>query len=362
MSEESIAVLVTAQQQATKLQLSHVTSATALVGCLDHPEQRAVERTMEQYRLTYRAAVRALEDMYDKSDGQNGSSNKDAGWLSGFRAARQGDAQDRPFDSEFKATLVNAGKLADQMQSETIQVSHILLALLGYRETKQGNDDTVIECGADRNEDDNRYGGWTLIRSMNVLDEDVKAVDICTSLLSHLKETSSSGDSSVTGPELVTGVAGGNQKTPTLSECGVDLTQQAKDGLLDPVYGRDKEIQSCLRTLLRRRKNCVCLIGDPGVGKTAIAEGVAQILATGDDDEDDDNIKGTILPCPKPLRKYRLISLELASIVAGTKYRGEFEERLQAIVKEVTDPKAPPTILFIDEIHNLVGAGAAEGR
>jgi ATP-dependent Clp protease ATP-binding subunit ClpC len=146
---------------------------------------------------------------------------------------------------------------------------------------------------------------------------------------------------------LVTG-KGGNSKTPTLAECGTDLTQQAADGLLDPVYGRDKEIRSCIRTLIRRRKNNVCLIGDAGVGKTAIAEGVAQILV---DPE----------KCPARLQGYRLVSLELAALVAGTKYRGEFEERLQAIIKEVTDPKAPPTILFLDEIHNLVGAGAAEG-
>jgi ATP-dependent Clp protease ATP-binding subunit ClpC len=118
--------------------------------------------------------------------------------------------------------------------------------------------------------------------------------------------------------------------------------------MLDPVYGRDKEIRSCIRTLIRRRKNNVCLIGDAGVGKTAIAEGVAQILV---DPE----------KCPVRLRGYRLVSLELAALVAGTKYRGEFEERLQAVIKEVTDPKAPPTILFLDEIHNLVGAGAAEG-
>jgi ATP-dependent Clp protease ATP-binding subunit ClpC len=134
-----------------------------------------------------------------------------------------------------------------------------------------------------------------------------------------------------------------------LSECGTDLTQLAADGLLDPVYGRDAEIRSCLRTLIRRRKNNVCLVGDAGVGKTAIAEGVAQILINP-------------ITCPPRLRGHRLVSLDLAALVAGTKYRGEFEERLQAIIKEVTNPKASVrTILFLDEMHNLVGAGAAEG-
>jgi ATP-dependent Clp protease ATP-binding subunit ClpC len=144
----------------------------------------------------------------------------------------------------------------------------------------------------------------------------------------------------------VTGIGEG-AGTKTLDECGIDLTAQARDGLLDVVQGRDKEIQACIRTLVRRRKNNVCLIGEPGVGKTAIAEGIAQVLISPE--------------CPARLKGTRLMSLELSTLVAGTKYRGEFEERLQSIIQEVTDPKAPPTMLFIDEIHNLVGAGAAEG-
>jgi ATP-dependent Clp protease ATP-binding subunit ClpC len=128
-----------------------------------------------------------------------------------------------------------------------------------------------------------------------------------------------------------------------LEEVGVDLTLLAQQGQLDVVEGRQEEIKSCLRTLVRRRKNNPCLIGEPGVGKTAIAEGLAQIIASPQ--------------CPPRLQGYRVVSLELSNLVAGTKYRGEFEERLQSIIKEVTDEKAPPTILFIDEIHNLVGAG-----
>jgi len=143
-----------------------------------------------------------------------------------------------------------------------------------------------------------------------------------------------------------------------------------------------------LRTLVRRRKNNPCLMGEPGVGKTAIAEGVAQILAApnmldridelfdrttssldGADGDDDvfvkqdqvDRVRELAKLCPAKLRNHRVVSLELANLVAGTKYRGEFEERLQAIVEEVTDDRAPPTILFIDEIHTLVGAGSAEG-
>ena len=166
------------------------------------------------------------------------------------------------------------------------------------------------------------------------MDANVTATDFCTTLLDNVQGN---------GPELVTGVASSSSNSPTLDTVGTDLTQQAMDGLLDPVYGRDTEIKSCVRTLLRRRKNCVCLIGDAGVGKTAIAEGVAHALAKNSE--------------TSPLRDHRLTSVELASLVAGTRYRGDFEERLQSIVKEVTDPATPPTILFLDEINNLVGAG-----
>jgi ATP-dependent Clp protease ATP-binding subunit ClpC len=223
------------------------------------------------------------------------------------------------------------------------------LALLEYQESADGSTATAAVTNADGV---CHNGAWVVLDRMNVLDDDVTALDICASVLKNLKEDRESDKNNGGGDdrELVTGAGGtgGKSKTPTLADCGTDLTKQAADGLLDPVYGRDKEIRSCIRTLIRRRKNNVCLIGDAGVGKTAIAEGVAQILV---DPE----------KCPVRLRGYRLVSLELAALVAGTKYRGEFEERLQAVIKEVTDPKAPPTILFLDEIHNLVGAGAAEG-
>jgi ATP-dependent Clp protease ATP-binding subunit ClpC len=183
---------------------------------------------------------------------------------------------------------------------------------------------------------------------MNVLDANVTALQICQTLLLHLEETADSA-AAANDKEHVTGKGGdGSSKMPTLSEVGVYLTQLAADGLLDPMFGRDKEIRACVRTLIRRRKNNVCLIGDAGVGKTAIAEGIAQVLADP-------------AQCPVPLRGHRLVSVELASLVAGTKYRGKFEERLQAIVAEVTNPKSVPTTLFLDEIHNLVGAGGAEG-
>lgn len=133
--------------------------------------------------------------------------------------------------------------------------------------------------------------------------------------------------------------------TPTLEKFGRDLTKEAREGKLDPVIGRSKEIERVVQILCRRTKNNPCLIGEPGVGKTAIAEGLAQKIASDD--------------APEILRNKRVISLDLTGMVAGTKYRGDFEERIKTAIDEVKN--ATDVILFIDEVHTLIGAGSAEG-
>jgi len=153
--------------------------------------------------------------------------------------------------------------------------------------------------------------------------------------------------------DAVTGGGGGGRQggrppsdTPTVDEFGNDLTAMAREGRVDPVVGRDEEIEQTVEVLSRRTKNNPVLIGEPGVGKTAIVEGIAQRIVDGD--------------VPDTLRDKRLVQLDLAGMVAGTRYRGDFEERLKKVIDEIR-AHAEQLIIFIDELHTVVGAGAAEG-
>ena len=129
----------------------------------------------------------------------------------------------------------------------------------------------------------------------------------------------------------------GRSRTPTLDQLGIDLTQKGRDGELDPVIGREREIRRIMQVLCRRTKSNPVLIGDPGVGKTAVVEGLAQKIADG--------------AVPEPLKDKRVVQLNTGNLVAGTKYRGEFEERLRRVVKELSD--SGDVILFVDEVHTL---------
>ena len=154
--------------------------------------------------------------------------------------------------------------------------------------------------------------------------------------------------------QVLTGIRGSQRVTSqnpeatyqALERYGRDLTQLARQGKLDPVIGRDEEIRRVIQILSRRTKNNPVLIGEPGVGKTAIAEGLAQRIESGD--------------VPEGLKNKRIVQLDMGALVAGAKYRGEFEERLKAVLKEITDADGQ-IVLFIDELHTVIGAGAAEG-
>ena len=169
----------------------------------------------------------------------------------------------------------------------------------------------------------------------------VSSQEVLQELLKALGSSNSKGS----GPQDGSSAAGEHKDTPTLNQFGRDLTAMASGGGIDPVIGRQKEIERVIQILSRRTKNNPCLIGEPGVGKTAIAEGLALKIATGE--------------VPETLRNKRIVSLDLTGMVAGTKYRGDFEERIKSAIEEVT--KAGDVILFIDELHTLIGAGSAEG-
>jgi len=202
--------------------------------------------------------------------------------------------------TELQKALDQAEQEAEKLKDEYISTEHLLLALAGTK--------TLKDTGA---------GHDALLRALRQIRGSQRVTD--------------------QNPE---------SKYQALEKYGRDLTKLAADGKLDPVIGRDEEIRRVIQVLSRRTKNNPVLIGEPGVGKTAIAEGLAQRIAAGD--------------VPEGLKGKRVIALDLGALVAGTKYRGEFEDRLKAVLKEIESSNGQ-IVLFIDELHTLVGAGAAEG-
>jgi len=178
-----------------------------------------------------------------------------------------------------------------------------------------------------------------------LLDLNVNIPKIYNEIVKVINEESGSGDKEEGGNFKTSKRSNSYNSTQTLNQFGEDLTSKAEDGKLDPIIGRSTEIERVIQILSRRTKNNPCLIGEPGVGKTAIVEGLAQKIVLGD--------------VPEILKNKRVVTLDISGMVAGAKYRGDFEERIKKALQEVK--KAGDVILFIDEIHTIVGAGAAEG-
>jgi len=226
---------------------------------------------------------------------------------------------DLPYTSRAKKVLELAMSEARELNHSYVGTEHLLLGLL--REEKGIAAQVLTDAGV--NLEQARAETLRLLGS----------------------EMPSTAPAAGTGTQAPTPKSEKKSKTPALDHFCRDLTQLAADGALDPTIGRQKEIERVMEILSRRKKNNPVLIGEPGVGKTAIVEGLAQLIAGGQ--------------CPDALKDHRVLSLDMAAVIAGTKYRGQFEERLKAVINEIAQNRN--IILFIDELHTLVGAGAAEG-
>ncbi len=219
------------------------------------------------------------------------------------------------FTPRSKRVIENAFLEARKLGSEFIGTEHLLIGIM-------------------------REGDSVAVRIM--MDLNVNPQKLYNEIVKVINEDENAG---VSDKQPKGKARGSYNQTPTLNQYGTDLTKKATEGKLDPVIGRKDEIQRVIQILSRRTKNNPCLIGEPGVGKTAVAEGLAERIIAED--------------VPEMLKNKRVVSLDIASMVAGAKYRGDFEERIKKCLEEVK--KAGDVILFIDEVHTIVGAGSAEG-
>ena len=284
-------VLVLAQDEARTLHQPYVGTEHILLGLIKEKDGLAAQ-ALERLNVKYDDVVRNIREVVAIDEDADVS-----GHLS--------------FTPRMKRVLENSLREAMQMGQSYISTEHLLLGIV-----REGEGTALSVLGR-----------------MGVTGDDVRAA------LNDLV-----GQSPVyAGRNAFAPGASGSDSM--LKEFGTDLTQKARDGKLDPVIGRAGEIERVMQVLSRRQKNNPLLIGEPGVGKTAVAEGLAELIVSNQ--------------VPDILRGKRLITLDVSALVAGSKYRGEFEERLKKVIKEVIDAK--DVILFIDEMHTLIGAGSAEG-
>eukprot|EP00562_Extubocellulus_spinifer_P024100 CAMPEP_0178668346 /NCGR_PEP_ID=MMETSP0698-20121128/31532_1 /TAXON_ID=265572 /ORGANISM="Extubocellulus spinifer, Strain CCMP396" /LENGTH=1021 /DNA_ID=CAMNT_0020311909 /DNA_START=302 /DNA_END=3368 /DNA_ORIENTATION=+ len=406
LSKECIGSIMVAQSESKALGLSELGNAMITLGVVSKPER--ADRTLTKFNIlpknvkasAIKVATGALPTAVASDDAAVAGATANVG------DNLKDDDNALPFSEEAKATLSRAGTIADRFASKTIRSEHLLLALLEYNVEDAGSAASRETGPAPGGGDSPSCKALSVILNADGVDADsFDAFTFCDALLDDLLEQgpvqeevggidTQNSEDVVTQREVVV-IGGSSGNTPTLDDVGIDLTLMALEGKIDAVYGRNDEVRMCLRTLGRRRKNNPCLIGDPGVGKTAIAEAIAQVIASsyptagesktdkkarkwlrnpfgGEDDKGkDEKLNGDgvdeatnplidldLPPCPKSLEGYRVISVELASLVAGTANRGDFEKRVQSLVREAGNSK---TILFIDEVHTLLGTGGGDG-
>mmetsp|Transcript_46989 Transcript_46989/g.109529 ORF Transcript_46989/g.109529 Transcript_46989/m.109529 type:complete len:1052 (+) Transcript_46989:80-3235(+) len=290
--EKAIKAVMLAQEEAKRLGQPQVGTEMIVVGVVAEGSSIGA-KTLKGFNVDLRAIRSAVDKVIGQSGSQNGS--------------------ELPFTAEAKASLKAGIDEAKNMNASPIEPSHILLAILKSREP----------------------GVMALLEELKVDVQEATAT-ITKALSEALAKQK--------GEDSLSAAQAGQAKKPgsTLDEFGKDLTQMAANGEVDPLVGREEEMDRSIQILARRQKNNPVLIGEPGVGKTAIAEGLALRIATGD--------------VPDMLRGKRIILLDLGALLSGTKFRGEFEERLNNIIKECVASEGK-IILMIDEIHTLVGAG-----
>jgi len=300
-TEGAIKVIMLSQEEAKRMGHGFVGTEQLLLGVIGQRHGIGAQ-TFQQKHITLRRVRKEIERYIGRG--------------TGFVASEM------PFTPRAKRVLEMALIEGREIGQNYVSTEHILLAILN--ETDGVAMRTLDKLGVDTEELRSRI--YENIK--NAQEQRVKPLSKSEKYLLRKAQRAKAG-----------------ADTPTLDEYSVDLTHQALNGLLDPVIGREKEINALMTSLARRSKNNPVLMGEPGVGKTAVAEGLAQLIVN---EDVPDFLEGTIVK-----------SLDLGSILAGTKYRGEFEERIKRIVDEVR--RDPFVIVVIDEIHTLVGAGAAEG-
>ena len=288
-TEKAKRAIMIAQEEAINLNHDYIGTEHILIGLIKE-EEGVASQVLRQLGINVDKVVEEVERLVGKGEYQQ--------------------VGEIAFTPRAKKVLELASQEASQLKNNYIGTEHILLGLL-------------------------KEGSGVAVRIL--VDLGINLDNVYSEIMKVLMEGEAQGFPSAPGKRTT--------KTPALDEFGRDLIKLAQEDKLDPVIGRSTEIQRVIQILSRRKKNNPCIIGEAGVGKTAIVEGLAQKITNND--------------VPETLKEKRIICLDLALIVAGTKYRGEFEKRLKKIVKEVQESN--DVILFIDEIHTLVGAGAAEG-